>query len=83
MPTTTKERRRVLVKREVVRRERGWREGWGDISSFLVRRGFMSGTWFGWFVGWVADGWRDWMDERLLRGGFFLGVRKGGWMVGC
>lgn len=31
MPTTRKERRRVVVKREVVRRERGWREGWGAI----------------------------------------------------
>ena len=31
MPTTRKERRRVVVKREVVRRERGWREGWGDM----------------------------------------------------
>ena len=36
MPTTRKERSRVVVKREVVRRERGWREGWGGIASASI-----------------------------------------------
>lgn len=65
MPTTRKETSSVVPKREVVRRERGWREGCGDMACVfeVVREGRER-----------SCGWRVMRGDALL-----VGVCRVGW----